>query len=75
MAGTLSQKTAKRLAEENGWTETQGGRHNIKMEKPGCRPVTLPHHGGKEWGKDLSARVRRQLLNPQRLDDESADGE
>lgn len=68
MAELLSQKTAKKLAEEHGWTETQGGKHAVKMEKPGCRPVTLPHHGGKQWGKDLSDRVRKQLLNPQRLD-------
>ena len=68
MPKPLSQRKAKQLAEENGWTETQGGKHSVKMEKPGCRPVTLPHHGGKDWGKDLSARVRRQLLNPERLD-------
>jgi len=41
MAETLSQRTAKKLAEENGWTETQGGKHNVKMEKAGCRPVTF----------------------------------
>lgn len=68
MADLLSQTTAKKFAEEIGWTETQGGKHSVKMEKPGCRPVTLPHHGGKQWGKDLSARVRKQLLHPQRLD-------
>jgi hypothetical protein len=68
MPGTFNQKTALAFAEENGWTETQGGKHNIKMEKAGCRPVTLPHHGGREWSKDLSARVRRQLLDPTRLD-------
>jgi predicted RNA binding protein YcfA (HicA-like mRNA interferase family) len=67
MPKPLSQKTAKALAEKNGWTETAGGKHNVKMEKAGCRPVTLPHHGGKDWGKDLSARVRKQLLNPERL--------
>ncbi|MEX2102886.1 MAG: type II toxin-antitoxin system HicA family toxin [Gaiellaceae bacterium] len=68
MADILNQKSAKQLAEENGWSETQGGKHNVKMEKAGCRPVTLPHHGGKDYGKDLSARIRKQLLNPTRLD-------
>lgn len=68
MAEILNQKSAKQLAEENGWSETQGGKHNVKMEKAGCRPVTLPHHGGKDYGKDLSARIRKQLLNPTRLD-------
>lgn len=66
MADVLNQQSAKRLAVKNGWTETQGGKHNVKMEKPGYRPVTLPHHGGKDWGKDLSARIRKQLLARQR---------
>jgi hypothetical protein len=38
----------KRLLEANGWTETAGGRHVVKMTKPGHRPITLPH--GKSGG-------------------------
>jgi predicted RNA binding protein YcfA (HicA-like mRNA interferase family) len=64
MPNVLNQKAAQRLAEENGWCRTQGGKHNVKMEKPGFRPVTLPQHGGQDYGKDLSSRIRRQLLNP-----------
>jgi predicted RNA binding protein YcfA (HicA-like mRNA interferase family) len=60
----LNQKRAKKLAEENGWTEAQGGKHNVKMEKPGYRPVTLPHHRGKDYSKGLAAAIRKQLLNP-----------
>lgn len=67
MADILNQKSAQRLAQENGWSKTQGGKHNVKMEKEGFRPVTLPHHGGKDYGKDLSSRIRKQLLNPTRL--------
>jgi len=64
MAGVLNQKSAKKLAEKNGWAETQGGKHNIKMEKPGYRPVTLPHHQGTDYSKGLAAAIRKQLLNP-----------
>jgi predicted RNase H-like HicB family nuclease len=35
----------KRLLEANGWTETAGGKHVVKMTKPGHRPITLPHDG------------------------------
>jgi HicA toxin of bacterial toxin-antitoxin, len=63
LAEVLNQKRAKKLAEENGCTETQGGKHGVKMEKQGCRPVTLPHHGGKDYGKGLSAAIKKQLLN------------
>lgn len=63
-SNVLSQKKAKALAKKNGWTETQGGKHVVKMEKAGFRPVTLPKHGGADYGKDLSASIRRQLLNP-----------
>jgi len=64
MSTVLNQKSAQKLAEQHGWTETQGGKHNVKMEKPGYRPVTLPHHGGADYGKGLSASIRKQLLNP-----------
>ena len=53
----LSQQSAKRLLEANGWTETQGGKHNVKMTKAGHRPITLPHHGGGECSRDLTNRI------------------
>lgn len=60
MADLLSQKKAKKLLEQNGWTETHGGKHVIKMTKPGQRPITLPKHKGADYGKELSARIRKQ---------------
>jgi hypothetical protein len=39
---------------------TLGGKHNIKMEKPRCRPITLPHHRGAEYSRGLTAAIRRQ---------------
>jgi predicted RNA binding protein YcfA (HicA-like mRNA interferase family) len=48
------------LEEQHGWTMTRGGKHVIKMEKPGRRPITLPHHHGETYSKGLSAAIRRQ---------------
>ena len=48
MATPLSQKKAKRLMEADGWTETRGGKHVVKMVKPGHRPVTLPFNKGRD---------------------------
>lgn len=41
----LSQRTARKLLEEHGWTQTIGGKHSVKMTKPGHRPITLPGTG------------------------------
>lgn len=46
MKGTLNQKKAIKLLKENGWTQARGGKHQVKMTKPGCRPITLPQHKG-----------------------------
>jgi hypothetical protein len=42
----LNQRSAKKLLEAHGWTETLGGKHVVKMEKLGRRPITLPHDKG-----------------------------
>lgn len=60
MAQLLSQKTARALLEARGWVCAKGGKHVIKMTKPGKRPITLPHHGGATYGKRLSAAIRKQ---------------
>jgi predicted RNA binding protein YcfA (HicA-like mRNA interferase family) len=56
----LSQRTARQLLEDNGWAETIGGKHVVKMTKPGHRPVTLPSHGGDDYSRDLTAAILRQ---------------
>ena len=56
----MNQKSAQKLLEKNGWVKTLGGKHNIKMEKPGCRPITLPMHSGEDYSKKLSAGILRQ---------------
>ncbi|HEX4746965.1 MAG TPA: type II toxin-antitoxin system HicA family toxin [Gaiellaceae bacterium] len=56
----LDQQSARRLLEQNGWQMTRGGKHVVKMEKAGQRPITLPHHGGRTYGKGLTAAILRQ---------------
>jgi predicted RNA binding protein YcfA (HicA-like mRNA interferase family) len=56
----LSQRSAQKLLEANGWKKTKGGKHNIKMEKEGHRPITLPKHQNEDYSKGLSAAIRKQ---------------
>ncbi len=56
----LSQRKAKKLLEADGWIETRGGKHTVKMEKEGCRPITLPMHGGRDYSASLSDAILRQ---------------
>lgn len=60
MKGTLSQKKAIKLLRENGWTQSRGGKHQVKMTKPGCRPITLPQHRGRDYPPGLASAIRRQ---------------
>ncbi len=57
---TMNQKEARKLLENDDWTRTKGGKHVIKMEKPGHRPITLPRHGGQEYSKDLTRAILKQ---------------
>jgi predicted RNA binding protein YcfA (HicA-like mRNA interferase family) len=49
----------KRLKKE-GWTRGSGGNHQVKMSKPGHRPITLPEHKGSAYSKGLEAQIRQQ---------------
>lgn len=57
---TLNQASARRLLMEHGWVQTLGGKHNVKMEKPGERPITLPLHRGADYGSRLRSDILRQ---------------
>jgi predicted RNA binding protein YcfA (HicA-like mRNA interferase family) len=57
---TLSQKSAKALLLAHGWTEGHGGKHNVKMEKPGHRPITLPAHKRRDYAPGLTDAILRQ---------------
>jgi len=46
--------------EAEGWVRESGGKHQVKMVKPGKRPITLPQHRGETYSKPLDASIRRQ---------------
>lgn len=60
MKGTLSQKKAAKLLREDGWTASRGGKHQVKMTKPGHRPITLPRHKGRDYPPGLAAAILKQ---------------
>jgi predicted RNA binding protein YcfA (HicA-like mRNA interferase family) len=60
VARTHNQKSMRKHLQAHGWTETLGGRHVIKMTKPGHRPITLPMHGGRDYSRGLTASILRQ---------------
>ncbi len=60
MPRLLSQQRAIALLTRHGWTKTRGGKHNVKMTKPGHRPITLPQHRGSDYGKGLTRAILRQ---------------
>jgi predicted RNA binding protein YcfA (HicA-like mRNA interferase family) len=53
-------KSMRKLLMENGWVETRGGKHVVKMTKPGKRPITLPMHRGHDYDKRLERAILRQ---------------
>jgi predicted RNA binding protein YcfA (HicA-like mRNA interferase family) len=56
----VDQKQWIKLLIQNGWTKERGGKHQVKMTKPGQRPITLPMHKGQQYPKGLNAAIRRQ---------------
>ena len=60
LPSVLSQKAARRLLEVNGWVMTVGGKHSVKMEKEGERPITLPMHKGRDCSPGLRDAILRQ---------------
>lgn len=68
LPSVLSQRSARKLLEANGWTEERGGKHAVKMTKPGWRPITLPDHKRRDYSKGLTQAILKQagLLSSQR---------
>jgi predicted RNA binding protein YcfA (HicA-like mRNA interferase family) len=56
----LNQRTAKKLLESVGYVQTIGGKHSIKMEMKGKRPITLPMHKGRDYSPDLRDAILKQ---------------
>lgn len=60
MGFVLNRKKAEKLLAEHGWVTTLGGKHSVKMEKKGCRPITLPMHKGRDYSKSLTGSILNQ---------------
>jgi len=60
MRGTVNQKKAIERLREHGCTRARGGKHQVKMTKPGRRPITLPHHRGRDYPPGLAMAILRQ---------------
>jgi predicted RNA binding protein YcfA (HicA-like mRNA interferase family) len=56
----LNQRRAIALLERHGWTLTRGGKHGVKMVRPGERPITLPKHRGRDYGNGLTHAILKQ---------------
>lgn len=54
------QKEWIRILQDSGWTRDRGGKHQVKMTKPGERPITLPENKRRAYSKGFEAALRRQ---------------
>jgi predicted RNA binding protein YcfA (HicA-like mRNA interferase family) len=54
---THNQKSMIALLRSKGWALGKGTKHNVKMEKEGERPITLPMHGGRDYHPNLTSRI------------------
>lgn len=57
---TLNQSDMIHVLAENGWTQDTGGKHQVKMTKPGHRPITLPEHKRRDYPPGLSEAILKQ---------------
>jgi predicted RNA binding protein YcfA (HicA-like mRNA interferase family) len=51
----------KKLLKDHGWKQELGGKHVVKMTKPGeRRPITLPMHKGRDYSPGLAQTILRE---------------
>jgi hypothetical protein len=46
--------------QQAGWTLDRAGKHQVKMTKPGRRPITLPENKRRAYSKGFEAQLRRE---------------
>jgi hypothetical protein len=56
-----TQKVWIKKLQADGWALERGGKHQVKMTKPGCRPITLPENKRRAYSKGLEAQLRRDI--------------
>ncbi len=71
----VNQSVLIRVLEAFGWTNEVGGKHVVKMTKPGRRPITLPMHQGKDYGPKLRSAILGQAELDSECDTEDRRGE
>jgi hypothetical protein len=62
MAEPKDQKSWTKFLISRDWAVEHGGKHQIKMVKESCRPITLPMNKGREYAKGMNAALRRQMV-------------
>ena len=62
MADPADQKSWIRFLVARGWTVERGGKHQVKMVKDSCRPITLPMNKSRDYAKGMNAALRRQMV-------------
>lgn len=63
-----TQKQWIKKLEAEGWALERGGKHQAKMTKPGCRPITLPENKRRAYSKGFEAQLKRELKAAQGQD-------
>lgn len=68
----MTQRQAIKLLESVGYVQTLGGKHPVKMVKPGHRPIVLPMCNRGVYSAGLTAAILRQAgLRGQGEDEDS----
>jgi hypothetical protein len=62
MAEPNDQKSWIKFLVSRGWAVERGGKHQTKMVKDSCRPITLPMNKGREYAKGMNSALRRQMV-------------
>lgn len=57
----LSQAAAIEYLLKLGWSQAVGGKHQVKMTKKGCRPITLPQNKGRDYPPGLRSAILREV--------------
>ncbi len=55
-----TQKALIKKLKENGWEQGVGGKHQVKMNREGHRPVTIPEFKGETLPVGLSQAILKQ---------------
>ena len=56
-----TQKQWIKKLQADGWALERGGKHQVKMTKAGCRPITLPANKRRAYSRAFEAQLRREM--------------